>query len=125
MTHSGLADSPLFNNPGSPHTPNHENIQENKPIQGNHQDTMPPSHHDDRIESVRKAVKVIGKEAATYRLTKKEKQALLEIIFAYRLKGVKVSENAIARIAINYFINDFKTNPTNSILQAVIDALNQ
>jgi len=125
MTHSGLADSPLFHNPSSAHTPNHENIQENKPIKRNHHDAMLPSNHEDRIESVRKAVKVIGKEAATYRLTKKEKHDLLEIIFAYRLKGIKVSENEIARIAINYFINDYKTNPTNSILQAVIDALNQ
>ncbi len=52
-----------------------------------HHDTMQPSNHDttipeqeeDMLEIVRKAVKQIGKEAATYRFTVEEKQMLRDI----------------------------------------------
>ena len=125
MTHSGLADSPLFYKTNDPPSPNGNGGQENKPVQDNHQDTMPPSNHDTSIELVRKAVKIIGKEAATYRLTKKEKQELFEIIYTYRSQGTKISENEIARIAINYLIIDYQSNSVKSILQEVMDALNQ
>ena len=125
MIHSGLADSPLFYKTNEMPVSNNNGGQENKPVQGDHQDTMPPSNHDTSIELVRKAVKIVGKEAATYRLTKNEKQELLEIIFAYRSQGTKISENEIARIAINYLITDYKSKPVKSILQEVMDALNQ
>ena len=124
MNHSGLADSPLFHNNNNLPISNINGDQENITVQVNHQSTMPPSNHDTSIELVRKAVKSVGKEAATYRLTKKEKQELLEIIYAYRSQGYKVSENEIARIAINYLIIDYKTNPVKSILHEVIEALN-
>lgn len=125
MTHSGLADSPLFHKTNELPVSNNIGGQENKTVQDNHQDAMPPSNHDTSVELVRKAVKIVGKEAATYRLTKNEKQELLEIIFAYRSQGTKISENEIARIAINYLITDYKSNPVKSILQEVMDALNQ
>jgi len=125
MTHSGLADSPLFYKTNELPVSNNDGGQENKPVHDNHQDTMPPCNHDTSIEFVRKAVKIIGKEAATYRLTKKEKQALLEIIYTYRSQGTKISENEIARIAINYLIIDYQSSPGKSILQEVMDALNQ
>jgi hypothetical protein len=125
MIHSGLADSPLFvenkNQNNMDDSPKNEN-----PIDHNHhQSTMPPCNHNTNIEMVRKAVKNIGKEAATYRLTKKEKQDLLEIIFNYRSKGYKISENEIARISLNYCINDFQSDPLKSILNDVIEALRQ
>jgi len=125
MTHSGLADSPLFYKTNDLPSSNNNGGQEDKPVQDNHQDTMPPSNHGTSIELVRKGVKIVGKEAATYRLTKKEKQELLEIIFNYRSQGTKISENEIARIAINYLIIDYQSNPGKSILQEVMDALNQ
>ena len=125
MNHSGLADSPLFHKNNDLPISNTHGDQENNTVQYNHQSTMPPSNHDTSIELVRKAVKSIGKEAATYRLTKQEKQELLEIIYAYRSQGTKISENEIARIAINYLIIDYKSNPMKSILNGVIEALNQ
>jgi hypothetical protein len=125
MNHSGLADSPLFHKTNDLPISNINRDQENKPIGVHHQDTMPPRNHDTSVELVRKAVKSVGKEAATYRLTKKEKQELLEIIYAYRSQGTKISENEIARIAINYLIIDYQTNPGKSILQEVMEALNQ
>ena len=125
MNHSGLADSPLFHKTNDLPISNIRGDQENQPVQDNHQSTMPPSNHDTSIELVRKAVKSVGKEAATYRLTKQEKQGLLEIIYVYRSQGTKISENEIARIAINYLIIDYKSNPMKSILHEAIEALNQ
>jgi hypothetical protein len=125
MNPSGLADSPLFHKSDDLPISNTNGDQEKNMVQGNHQYTMPPSNHDTSIELIRKAVKSVGKEAATYRLTKKEKQELFEIIYAYRSQGTKISENEIARIAINYLIIDYKSNSMRCILQEVIEALNQ
>ena len=117
MKPSGLAESPLFqkkNNdakiPGS---------------QSSNHATMPPDNQDDVIEYIRQAVKQTGKEAGTYRITREEKKALLEICYSYRLGGVRTSENEITRIAINYLIHDHKSNSKDSILERVMEAIHQ
>jgi hypothetical protein len=77
-----------------------------------HHDTMQPRNHDttpprqelDIIEVVRKAVKQIGKEAATHRFTLEEKHLLADIEYTYKRQGIRTSENEITRIAINYFL---------------------
>ena len=69
----------------------------------NHE-TMVSRYHDTIIEAVRKAVKELGKEAATHRFTMEEKKALSDIIYAYKNRGIKTSENEIARIAVNYIL---------------------
>jgi len=90
-------------------------------------DPMPPRHHDTvippLIETVRKAVKQIGKEAATHRFTPEEKQALADILYTYGRRGYKTSENEIARIAINWLVLDYKENGEESVLAKVIQAL--
>jgi hypothetical protein len=97
-----------------------------------HRDTVPPSNHDsmqprhqETIQQVRKAVKVIGKEAATHRLTVQEKRTLGEVIYRYKQQGIKTSENEIARIAINYLLLDYQSQGENSILAEVLRKLNQ
>jgi hypothetical protein len=99
-------------------------------IPRNH-DTMQPCNHDttlsvqeETIETVRKAVKHIGKEAATHRFTLDEKQMLADIEYTYRRHGVRTSENEITRIAINYFAEDYKRNGENSMLTKVLKKLN-
>lgn len=88
-------------------------------------DTVIPRHHDtNMIEAVRKALKIFGKEAATHRFTLEEKQAIAELVFAFRKKNIRTSENEIARIAINWLILDYKNNKENSILNEVLLALN-
>src|SRR4051794_25454102 len=47
------------------------------------------------LQTVRRAVKQLGKEAAIYRFTQDEKKALREIVYTYRERGVKTSENEI------------------------------
>lgn len=94
-------------------------------------DTVIPRDHDttivnqnDPLEEVRKAVKQVGKEAATQRLTLEEKQALADIEYSYKRQGIKTSGNEIMRIATNYIIRDYRLNGENSILAQIIKRLN-
>ena len=103
-------------------------------------DTMIPRHHDttvsrnhdtttplpevDVFEVVRKAVKQIGKEAATHRFTLEEKNLLADIEYTYKRRGIRTSENEITRIAINYVIAEYKQNGEESILAKILKRLN-
>lgn len=80
---------------------------------------------DDALETVRRAVRTLGKEAATYRFTQAEKRALSGIVYAYKDRGIKTSENEITRIALNYLIDEYRRNNTSSILAQVLARLNQ
>ena len=115
MKASGLAESPLFQKKDAD-----SKIPDS--LSSNHA-TMQPGSHDDVIEYIRQAVKQIGKEAGTYRITREEKKALLEICFSFRIGGIRTSENEITRIALNYLIHDHKNNPKDSILERVIEAI--
>ncbi len=87
-------------------------------------DTTVSRYHDTIIGLVRKAVKEFGKEAATHRFTLGEKQAVADLIYTYKSQGIRTSENEIARIAINFIVEDFKENGENSVLDKAIKALN-
>src|SRR5947209_1886098 len=87
-------------------------------------DTMIPSSEDEAIEVVRKAVKQIGKEGATQRLTLVEKQALADIEYSYHRQGIRTSGNEIIRIALNYAVEEYRKNGENSILAKVLKRLN-
>lgn len=142
MKKSGLADSPFFSTtvvkPVKP-TPNTAVGKNNKPsksparktrIDGEHgtaipryHDTTLPRYHDTIVEAIRKGVKDFGKEAATHRFTLDEKKALADIIYTYKSRGVRTSENEIARIAVNFMVEDFKANGEESVLHKVLKAL--
>ena len=85
---------------------------------------MTPRYHDTIIELVRRGVKDFGKEAATHRFTLDEKKAIADIIYTYKSRGVRTSENEIARIAVNFLVEDFKENGEASVLDKVLKALN-
>jgi hypothetical protein len=95
-------------------------------------DTVKPLHHDttvplaeeDMIEVIRKAVKQIGKEPATQRLTMEEKQQLKDIEYAYGRQGIKTTGNEIIRIATNFIVLDYQKNGENGILGKVLKKLN-
>lgn len=147
MRKSGLADSPFFQlQPKKAVTPPSVQVpavtkelalkskrKNDEPKQPRHHDTMQPSNHDTVvsryhdaiIESVRKAVKELGKEAATHRFTEEEKKAIVDIIYAYKGQGIRTSENEIARIAVNFLIEDYRENGENSILHQVLKALKE
>jgi hypothetical protein len=85
---------------------------------------MQPSVNGVAIDIVRKAVKEIGKEAATHRFTETEKRELADIIYTYKNQGTKTTENEITRIAVNFVVEDYKVNGENSVLHKILEALN-
>ena len=95
-------------------------------------DTVIPRHHDtavaalpdDTIETVRKAVKKLGKEAATYRFTQEEKKVLSDLVYSYKGQGIRTSENEITRIAINALVEDYRKHGKTSLLAQVLERLN-
>jgi hypothetical protein len=110
------------------------NPQKNDTMIPRHHDTtvstMPPRNHatiisnNDIFDVVRKAVKQIGKEAATHRFTLDEKNLLADIEYTYKRQGIRTSENEITRIAINYFIEDYRRNGESSLLAKILQLLN-
>lgn len=110
-----------------------------------HHATMPPNnqvipvaHHQEpehtiphapmlpvSLETIRKTVRQVGKEAATYRLTEEEKQQLVDIVYTYKRRGYRTSDNELARIAINWLILDYQEEGEQSVLARVLEALHR
>ncbi len=87
-----------------------------------HHDTVIPRHHGitespaasalkrdlyepDLIEKVVDEVKKVGTMAATYRFTPEEKSRLGMTVFNLLSSGVRVSENELVRIALNFLLD--------------------
>ena len=148
MRKSGLADSPLFSMPqgkrvvsplpnkppakkgrgkdqdltGKPQVA--KRSSERGTVTPRNHETMLPGYYDTIVELVRKAVKEFGKEAATHRFTTAEKKAIADIIYSYKNRGIRTSENQISRIAVNFIINDHREIGENSVLDKALRALN-
>ena len=148
MKKSGLADSPFFSVPQikkeatpllgkppakkkkveakdsirKPHAVKQQRNRDTKQPR-NHETTV-SRYHDTIIELVRKAVKELGNEAATHRFTKAEKKVIADIIYSYKNRGTRTSENEIVRIAVNFVIQDYKENGESSVLERALRALN-
>jgi len=90
-----------------------------------HHDTTVAVASDTHLETVRRAVREFGKEAATHRFTLQEKKALADLIYAFRQRDIRTSENEITRIAVNYVVSDFRRNGAKSILSLVLHLLNE
>ena len=86
-----------------------------------HDGTMTPT----TVELVRKAVKRVGKEAATYRFTPEEKQHLADIVYTYNRQGYRTSENEITRIAVNWLLWDYQEQGEQSVLARLLRALHE
>ncbi len=80
---------------------------------------------DSQIAEVRKAVRAFGKDPFFGRFTPEEKRQLAEIAFAYTQRGIRTSENQIARIAINYMLQDYRDKKEESFLDKILKALNE
>jgi len=105
MKSSGLADSPLF-----------KTKQINPTMPSRNQEINLPRNHATTIAKVYQAVTEVGREASTYRLSLAEKSKLTHIIYNLRLRGFRISENEIIRIAINYLFLDHDERKNRSIL---------
>jgi hypothetical protein len=80
-------------------------------------------YHDSTIETLRKAVKAVGKEVSFMRLTQGEKNQLADVLYTFKRQGIKTTENEVNRIALNLLLEDYRTNGKNSVLMRVIAAL--
>jgi hypothetical protein len=90
----------------------------------NHATTVAP-HHDELIELLRGAVRHLGKETATYRLRPQEKKALSDIVYTYKGRGIRTSENEVVRIGVNWLVEDYRQHGAASVLALVLERLNQ
>lgn len=88
-------------------------------------DTTVSRYHDTMIETVRAAVKQFGKEAATHRYTPEEKKAIADIIYTYKTRGIRTSENELTRIGVHFLLEDYEENGKNSFLDLVLKALSK
>lgn len=120
--HSETTAGSIF--PKQPQDDPKNNISTDTVISRYH-DTTIPENTDDTIEAIRKAVKHLGKEAATYRFTEEEKKALSNVVFVYRNKRVRTSENEITRIAINFLLEDYRSRGEQSLLAKVLEKLKE
>lgn len=75
------------------------------------------------IDAIRKVVKVPGREVSFVRLSPEEKIQLAEIVYAYKRRGQKTTENEINRIALNYLLHDHCEHGDDSMLAKVLAAL--
>ncbi len=89
-----------------------------------YQDTMVSKTDEEILETVRKAVKHLGREPATQRLTIEEKQALRDIEYTYSSQNIQTSANEIIRIALNFILADYRLNGEKSFLATVLKKLN-
>ena len=96
-----------------------------EPMGPRHHDTTVSRYQEGLIETIRNAVKALGKEAATHRFTPEEKKAIADLIYTYRNKGLRTSENEVARIGVNFILQDYRENGEESILARTLKALNQ
>ena len=91
--------------------------------QPRHHATVIPRYHATMIGSIRAAVKIFGKEAATHRFTLEEKNTIRDIVYGYERQGLRTNENEISRIGVNFLMEDYRENGENSLLHKVLKAL--
>lgn len=89
-----------------------------------HHETMAGSNLGAMVDTIRKAVRVVGKEAATLRLSADEKTRLADIIYTYKRQGKRTSETELIRIALNFVLEDYQQNGSNGVLAQAVQALN-
>ena len=93
------------------------------PQQASSHGSMTSRYHDRLIEDIRKAVKVVGREPGTIRLTEQEKSQLTDIIYTLGRQGKRTSENELYRVALNFLLEDWREYGKESVLARVLAAL--
>lgn len=96
-----------------------------------YQSTSTPSERDTTLALIHQSLRVKGSEAASYRLSKIEKQRLTVVLHELKMRNllnpdmldISSNENEVARIALNYLLNDYQTSKDESILVQVLTSL--
>lgn len=77
----------------------------------------------DTIEALRRAVREPGREVAYVRLTPEEKGQVSDIVYDYKKRGQRTTENELHRIAINHLLHDYHEYGAESVLAHVLARL--
>jgi len=96
--------------------------QQAREQESNHASTL-ASFDGETIDTIRKVVKVVGRDVSFVRLSAEEKRRLGGIVYTYKMQGIKTSENELYRIAINLLLEDYESNGEQSVLARVLAAL--
>jgi hypothetical protein len=75
------------------------------------------------VEAIRRVVRAPGREVSYVRLSPEEKAQVADIVYAYKKKGRRTTENEISRIALNYLLNDHHEHGDKSVLARVLAKL--
>lgn len=97
---------------------------QDSPLASKHDSTL-ADEQENSIEVLRKAVRLIGKDPFFGRFTPEEKGRMKEIVYTYERSGIKTTENEVARIAVNFLMDDYRQNGENSLLDRVLKALHE
>ena len=84
---------------------------------------MSPCYPDNLIDAIRKAVKAVGREDSTIRLTREEKMELRDIAYTFERQGQSISGNVLHRIALHFVLTDYREDGKESVLSRVVEAL--
>jgi hypothetical protein len=87
------------------------------------QASMLADYPEETIQAIRKIVKTPGREVSFVRLTPDEKAELADLVYSFKRRGKKTSENEINRIAVNFILQDHRERGERSVLARVIEAL--
>jgi hypothetical protein len=98
-----------------------ERVAESRTTYSLPESPSPAPGKEQRMEGIRKAVKQLGKEVTFCRFTQDEKTSLGDIVYTYKRNGIRTSENEIVRIAVNWLIENYRTDGQNSVLAQVLD----
>lgn len=74
------------------------------------------------IDLIRRSLIQGNKEVASYRLSASEKDGLADVLYSLKKRGLKSSEIEVARIAINWLLNDYNSKDDESILIRVLES---
>jgi hypothetical protein len=96
-----------------------------------YQSTNIPEQQGVMIAAIHKALRDKSNDAASYRLSKIEKQRLTVVLHELKIGSLlnpdqlnlSSNENEVARIALNYLLNDYQEHKDNSILVRVLTSL--
>ena len=84
---------------------------------------MQQRHNDGLIESIRKQVRLVGRESTTIRLTAEEKRRLEDIQYTLKRQDIDTSHNELCRIAIHHLLADYEQGGKESVLARVLAVL--
>lgn len=117
-------DSPPASKPARKRASMQESKVGGKPASGAaHLEVISLTLTADAVAQIRQTVKAPGREVSYVRLTPTEKEQMMEVVYAFRRRGQKITETEISRLALNCLLADHERHGEESMLSRLIDSL--